>query len=81
MTIKNADMPAMPQTNDDNLCRMTGMPKPLHSGLTKREMFAMSAMNSLLAHYGDAIKLAESCVQIADCMLDELGKDNTNERD
>jgi hypothetical protein len=79
MTTKNADIPAMPQTHEDNLCRMTGMPKPLHSGLTKREMFAMAAMQGMLAHYGHDIGLAETCVHIADCLLDELSKENTDD--
>jgi hypothetical protein len=83
MTTKNADMPAMPQTNEDNMCRMTGIPKPLHSGLTKREMFAIAAMQGLLAKHGDddysSDSIAKYAVAHADALLKEL--ENTNERD
>ena len=69
--MKNADMPAMPQS-------ATGLQIP--TGLTKREMFAMHAMQGILANlasnyigYTDWEKLlAENSVKAADSLLLEL---------
>lgn len=78
--IKNGDLPAMPQTNSDNLCMQTGAPKPMHSGLTKREMFAMAAMQGLIA--SDVCgnlhepRCAELAVKAADALLAELERTN-----
>ena len=81
--MKNADMPAMPQSATSNgyACNYgsaTGLQIP--TGLTKREMFAMHAMQGILANlasncigYTDWEKLlAENSVKAADSLLLEL---------
>jgi hypothetical protein len=71
--IKNGDLPAMPQNNSEALCRQTGMPHYAHSGLTKREMFAMAAMQGLLSADADRvvteIEIADWSVRQADALL------------
>lgn len=68
MTIKNGDYSAMPnQVNGGDL----------FGGLTKREQFAMAAMQGLLHnHHGIAAftcaDITESAVQYADALLAEL---------
>jgi hypothetical protein len=72
----NANLPAMPQTNSENLCMQTGTPKPEHSGFTKREMFAMTAMQGLLVNAernGLTFDTAPAqAVKCADALLAEL---------
>jgi hypothetical protein len=73
----NGNLPAMPQTHSDNLCQQTGTAKAEHAGLTKREMFAMAAMQGLLVNMGrnglDSIKqVAEHASAAADELLAEL---------
>lgn len=83
MSIKNGDLPAMPQTNADNLCQQTGTVKREHAGLTKREMFAMAALQGLLSGTdGDSAlfetapdwvrNIAEASVEFSDALLAEL---------
>jgi hypothetical protein len=76
--IKNGGLPAMPQTNSDNLCMQTGTPKPMHSELTKREMFAMAAMQGLLAYDSDRLHqdVAPDAIAYADALLAELERTN-----
>lgn len=78
MTTSNADMPAMPMVIEDEKhvwCE----------GLTKREQFAMAAMQGMLAHatrykpregasenWHEAI--SEEAVQLAGALLAELDK-------
>lgn len=91
MTISNGDMPAMPLPND-----ATGRPyvfddydiqnKRRAYGLTKREQFAMAAMQGILSSPLETDKLShaanksmkvfvvEQAVAIADALLAELGK-------
>jgi hypothetical protein len=85
--MNNADMPAIPQEADllvdrIGLCPTVGM------GLTKREMFAMHAMQGLLSNSGgviqgnpmsgtgwcnsDAQSLAQLSLECADALLEEL---------
>jgi hypothetical protein len=73
----NGNLPAMPQTHSDNLCHQTGTVKAEHAGLTKREMFAMTAMQGLLVNMGrnglDSVKqVAEHASAAADALLAEL---------
>jgi hypothetical protein len=80
--MKNGDLPAMPQTNSDNLCMQTGAPKPMHSGLTKREMFAMQFAGHIWAQYqNDGTStlhdnwregVCVESVRLADALLAEL---------
>lgn len=70
--MKNADLPAMPTSTNGNdpewAAAVTG-------GLTKREMFAMGAMQGLCAHSGDYhgySDLACDAVAYADALLFEL---------
>lgn len=62
--LKNADMPAMPTV--------------MFTGLTKREMFAMAALQGMLAHSGDSRYLPEtiasSAMAYADALLAEMDK-------
>lgn len=81
MTIKNGDLPAMPIFLTD---AMTEAAENNHGdavdkicGLTKREMFAMAAMQGLLASLtaDDSFsprELAKSAVLNADSLLAEL---------
>ena len=71
--MKNADMPAMPIELSG-----FGLYAPeAHYGLTKREMFAMAAMQGILASLTDDADispegLARSAVRNADALLAEL---------
>ena len=73
MTIKNGDLPAMPcgVMRNENGDRM----HPIgYSGLTKREQFAMAAMQGLFAS-GYAATIAEisaDAVAASDALLAEL---------
>lgn len=86
--MKNSDMPAMPNPNPETYpipcCVGYG------SGLTKREMFAMHAMQGILSNSGgviqanpmsgtdwcnyDASGLAKWSLECADALLAELEK-------
>ena len=72
--MKNADLPAMPQNNSETLCRQTGTANPLHSGLTKREQFAMAAMQGILSGTKSMLSadIVEASVAFADQLLAEL---------
>lgn len=85
MSIKNGDLPAMPISCSETLCQMTGTLKPEFSGLTKREQFAMAAMQGLLSGvHGDSSlydaapewvrNISEASVEFADALLAELEK-------
>lgn len=71
MTIKNADLPAMPIELNG-----FGQFEPVsYAGLNKREMFAMAAMQGLCSHsgyYHHAAYLAQDAVMYADALLAEL---------
>ena len=72
---KNADMPAMPQ-DDAIWCQRIGECPTLATGLTKREMMAMSAMQALLTNssggYSDYKYMAQDAVTAANALLAEL---------
>ena len=83
--MKNADMPAMPQTITDsnNNSGLVGSHMEAEwSGLTKREYISIKAMQGLLssdassiAFYKsdtDAIHIAQSALAYADALLAEL---------
>lgn len=81
--MKNADMPAMPQsaTNEGYGCNYTGsFNGEVPTGLTKREMFAMNAMQGLLSSesaeswYEQHEDCAKAAVNYADALLKELEK-------
>jgi len=88
MTIKNADMPAMPcdksiDTKESWEDLTAGGRFVPADGLTKREMFAMHAMQGLLASASDSDgqwtnagpdNVAFEAVAIADALLKELEK-------
>ena len=65
MTIKNADMPAMPTQNGGG---------DIYGGLTKREMMAMHIMTGLCSKYGVAFDTdtVQDAVRMADFLLAEL---------
>jgi hypothetical protein len=87
--MKNADMPAMPVITEKRVAN-TSMSTCDSSGLTKREMFAMNAMQGLLSNSGgviqgnnysgtgwcnsDANDLARLSLECADELLKELEK-------
>ena len=81
MTFKNCDMPAMPQ-DDAIWCQRIGECPTLATGLTKREMMAMTAMQGLAANssggYSDYKYMAKDAVRIADALLAELERTNGN---
>ena len=76
--MKNADRPAMPQaaTQDGYACDYYDYGGPgIPTGMTKREMVAMAAMQGLCAHSGDYHQpehLAMDAVMFADALLAEL---------
>lgn len=89
MTIKNADMPAMPcdksiDTKESWEYLTAGGRFVPADGLTKREMFAMHAMNTVLSSYNpyesgtfdssNWEETAKNCVGLADALLKELEK-------
>ena len=89
--MKNADLPAMPLSNEmsSDLDNAIGNPKsygaPTATGLTKREAFAMAAMQGLSANIGDynstgwERSISRDAVIIADALLNELNKGDNNE--
>jgi len=74
--INNADRPAKPFQEVTGM--VGGVPTGYknHIGLTKREQFAMAAMQGLLAKHGDddysPASIAEYAVKHAECLLAEL---------
>ena len=73
---KNADMPAHPIELSG-----FGLYAPeAHYGLTKRQMFAMAAMQGILSsetqdyEYKDKDSLIDACVEYADLLLKRLEK-------
>ena len=73
--IKNGDLPAMPVSCSETLCQMTGTVKPEFAGLTKREQFAMAAMQGICASGpGVDVDIAWEAVSLADALLAELEK-------
>lgn len=71
--MKNSDMPAMPI----ELNGFGQFAPEAYTGLTKREMFAMHAMQGLCAHSCDyhlPEHLAQDAVMYADAILAELEK-------
>ena len=80
--MKNADMPAMPTQTYDHSAAMQGLAVTVtdQSGLTKREMFAMHAMQGLLAANSGWRNsnpmthdiIVNEAAYIADALLEEL---------
>ncbi len=73
--MKNTNAPAMPI----ELSGFGQYAPEVHTGLTKREMFAMAAMQGLCAHSGDYhtfANMASDAVNYADALLAELEKQN-----
>lgn len=73
--MKNADMPAMPI----ELSGFNQFAPEAHIGLTKREMFAMSAMQGILSNSAlkmdiNRIEIANFAIGYADALLTELEK-------
>ena len=78
--IKNGDLPAMPLPNGADgtpwLARDLGNPQQV-IGLTKREQFAMAAMQGILAIGNKSATediIASCAVRMADALLEELEK-------
>jgi hypothetical protein len=74
--MKNGNLPAMPVSTSESICQMTGTLKPEFAGLTKREMFAMAAMQGICAS-GPTITnalIALEAVALAGALLAELEK-------
>ena len=83
MKTNNADLPAMPNDTDPQTLTCMGLMNNVAdfyrhgAGLTKREMFAMAAMQGLLHnHHGMAgftcADISEDAVAYADALLAEL---------
>ena len=76
MTTKNGDMPAIPF--EAVMARSNGITTAWtnYTGLTKREMMAMAAMQGLLTDssggYSDYKYMAQDAVTAADALLAEL---------
>ena len=76
--MKNADMPAMPQplAANKNEFMDSNEYREGNSGLTKREAFAMAAMQGLITLKGSDCRnmdsTAKQCVRMADALLLEL---------
>ena len=81
---KNADKPAYPSGEAYKSQSVPGgdwvecKKGALHNGLTKREMFAMAAMQGILSaetqdyEYKDRESLIDACVEYADLLLKKL---------
>ena len=80
MKTNNGDLPAMPVVEETKAEQYNGgtytTATAISFGLTKREMFAMAAMQGLLAHEADSNPqfIAQDAVIIADALLAELEK-------
>jgi len=79
--MKNADMPATAQSNNEIVKAFMEVEQASPNGLTKREAFAMAAMQGMSSHpefYGQsgefANNIASDCVKFADALLKELEK-------
>lgn len=79
--MKNADTPAMPTITYDHGAAMQGLAVSVAdaTGLTKREIIAVHALNGLLSGtntddrvVGDEISFAEAAVDYADALLAAL---------
>jgi hypothetical protein len=74
--MKNADKPAHPCTTEFEGVQGDTY-KTYHSGLTKREIFAMAAMQSVIQiANGHPDYVAKKAVEHADALLAELEKTN-----
>ena len=78
MTIKNADVPAMPVDRCDADAIEAGI--QMFSGLTKREMMAMHIMTGLCSKYGVAFETdtVQDAIRMADSLLAALDRTNDN---
>ena len=76
MTIKNADMPAMP----NQALGTDGLPThEAEFGLTKREMMAMHIASGLISDpHVKTHQVAEDAVRVADLLLAELERTSTS---
>lgn len=83
--MKNADLPAMPNDTDVDTLNIVHKISNFNdflkfrTGLTKREMFAMSAMQGICSNPDDRYtyeQLAGHAVKHADALLAELEKTN-----
>lgn len=76
--MNNGNMPASPTTGLCEQCCMTNNSKQEYQGLTKREAFAMAAMQGLVSsEYGyhqSNQAIAERSIDIAGALLKELEK-------
>lgn len=76
--IKNGDLPAMPSVLLSEVESNSGMKYELKTeciGLTKREQFAMAAMQGILANSSNSMSYAaRDAVLMADELLAELEK-------
>jgi len=78
--MKNAHLPAAPTLTCDHNAAMNGIGVSVtdYAGLTKREMFAMAAMQGILTSETDDWRhkeensLAASAIKYADALLTEL---------
>lgn len=86
--MKNGDMPASPCGESYKTQQYPGgdwihnKKSALHSGLTKREMFAMAAMQGILSNPNDRYtydQLAGHAVNYADALLAELEVNDAND--
>lgn len=72
MTKQINNEPAYPVYEEDSY----GNPMQQHFGLTKREAFAMAAMQGLIAHYGVQYDSnTVDAVQFADSLLEALNNE------
>ena len=79
MTIKNADVPAMPVDRCDADAIEAGI--QMFSGLTKREMIAMHMMAAMLSKSGHSLNehdVARNATRAADALLTALDRTNDN---
>lgn len=80
MTLSNGDLPVTPLVMENghpyHASQVCFENAPLTSGLTKREAFAMSAMQGILSHSGlcRPEEQAAQSIKCADALLKELSK-------
>lgn len=73
MAIKNGDLPAMPICYDARM--MAAYSRGESLGMTKREMFAIAALQGLASEsgrYESPSDMAHDAVKLADALIEEL---------
>ena len=76
--MKNSDKPSYPQSNNEIVSAFLEVEEEAPNGLTKREAFAMAAMQGLLSsemgHVTSSAEISDRSIHLADTLLAALDK-------